>query len=61
MTDNVALLPMLAGMPNGQAGRALELLTALDVHHRAKAMPVSAVWWRTAACGHCGGWSIGPR
>ena len=38
--DNVALLPMLAGVPNDQARqRALELLTALDVHHRAKAMP----------------------
>jgi putative ABC transport system ATP-binding protein len=31
---------MLAGMPNAQArARALELLTALDVQHRAKAMP----------------------
>jgi len=40
VTDNVALLPMLAGMPNEQARqRALDLLTALDVHHRAKAMP----------------------
>ena len=40
VTDNVALLPMLAGMPNSQArARALELLTALDVQHRAKAMP----------------------
>ena len=40
MTDNVALLPMLAGMPNAQArARAVELLTALDVQHRAKAMP----------------------
>lgn len=40
VTDNVALLPMLAGTPNDQARkRALELLTALDVHHRAKAMP----------------------
>ena len=40
VTDNVALLPMLAGMPNDQARqRALDLLTALDVHHRAKAMP----------------------
>ena len=40
VTDNVALLPMLAGMPNAQArSRALELLTALDVQHRAKAMP----------------------
>ena len=39
-TDNVALLPMLAGVPNGQArARALELLTALDVQHRARAMP----------------------
>lgn len=40
VTDNVALLPMLAGVPNNEArGRALELLTALDVQHRAKAMP----------------------
>lgn len=39
-TDNVALLPMLAGVPNEEARRrALELLTALDVQHRAKAMP----------------------
>ena len=38
VTDNVALLPMLAGVPNAQARqRALELLTALDVAHRAKA------------------------
>ncbi|ART83849.1 ABC transporter [Oceanisphaera profunda] len=40
VTDNVALLPMLAGVPNKEARRrALELLTALDVHHRANAMP----------------------
>ena len=40
VTDNVALLPMLAGIPNHEARqRALDLLTALDVHHRAKAMP----------------------
>ena len=40
VTDNVALLPMLAGMPNAQArAQALELLTALDVQHRAAAMP----------------------
>jgi putative ABC transport system ATP-binding protein len=40
VTDNVALLPMLAGMPNAQArARALELLTELDVAHRAKAEP----------------------
>src|SRR3990170_2665336 len=38
VTDNVALLPMLAGRPNGEArARALELLKALDVAHRAKA------------------------
>ena len=40
VTDNVALLPMLAGLSNAKArARALELLTALDVHHRAQAMP----------------------
>lgn len=40
VTDNVALLPMLAGISNTDArARALELLTALDVHHRAHAMP----------------------
>ena len=40
VTDNVALLPMLAGQPNGQArARALELLRALDVAHRAQAQP----------------------
>jgi putative ABC transport system ATP-binding protein len=40
VTDNVALLPMLAGQPNAAARRrALELLTALDVAHRAEAQP----------------------
>jgi len=40
VTDNVALLPMLAGRSNGVARtRALELLSALDVGHRAKAQP----------------------
>lgn len=40
VTDNVALLPMLAGVPNKEArARALELLQALDVAHRAKANP----------------------
>lgn len=40
VTDNVALLPMLAGVANEKARqRALELLTALDVQHRAQAMP----------------------
>lgn len=38
VTDNVALLPMLAGVPNAQARKqARELLGALDVGHRAKA------------------------
>ena len=40
VTDNVALLPMLAGQPNGKARtRARELLQALDVAHRAAAEP----------------------
>ena len=40
VTDNVALLPMLAGKPNPEArSRAIELFKALDVEHRAKAMP----------------------
>ena len=40
VVDNVALLPMLAGERNGAARkRAMELLEALDVGHRAKAMP----------------------
>jgi putative ABC transport system ATP-binding protein len=38
--DNVALLPMLAGVANRESRfKALELLTALDVQHRASAMP----------------------
>jgi len=38
VTDNVALLLMLAGRPNGEArALALELLRALDVAHRARA------------------------
>ena len=42
VTDNVALLPMLAGRPNGEARRrARELLEALDVAHRASAMPAT--------------------
>lgn len=40
VTDNVALLPMLAGVPNNIArARARELLEALDVTHRANASP----------------------
>jgi putative ABC transport system ATP-binding protein len=40
VTDNVALLPMLSGRPNAEARqRALELLGALDVAHRAGAQP----------------------
>jgi len=38
VTDNVALLPMLAGVSNAMSrSRAQELLNALDVGHRAKA------------------------
>ena len=40
VTDNVALLPMLAGIPNAEARKkAVELLQALDVGHRAQAQP----------------------
>ncbi|MDI6839168.1 MAG: ABC transporter ATP-binding protein [Rhizobiaceae bacterium] len=40
VTDNVALLPMLAGVSNSESRqRARELLKALDVEHRAAAMP----------------------
>ncbi|MGB3210525.1 MAG: ABC transporter ATP-binding protein [Desulforhopalus sp.] len=40
VTDNVALLPMLAGVKNSEARkRALKLLQSLDVESRAKAMP----------------------
>ena len=40
VTDNVALLPMLAGKPNAVARKeARDLLDALDVGHRAGAMP----------------------
>jgi putative ABC transport system ATP-binding protein len=42
VTDNVALLPMLAGKPNAEARKlARDLLDALDVGHRAAAMPRS--------------------
>ena len=40
VTDNVALLPMLASQSNSIARKmSLELLEALDVAHRARAMP----------------------
>jgi putative ABC transport system ATP-binding protein len=40
VTDNVALLLMLASRPNAEAReRARELLAALDVGHRAQAQP----------------------
>ena len=40
VTDNVALLRMLAGVKNQEARQqALDLLTALDVQHRASALP----------------------
>jgi putative ABC transport system ATP-binding protein len=41
VTDNVALLPMLAGVATGEAReRARDMLAALDVAHRAKARVV---------------------
>jgi putative ABC transport system ATP-binding protein len=40
VTDNVALLPMLAGVSNAESRkRAMELLRELNVDHRAHAMP----------------------
>jgi putative ABC transport system ATP-binding protein len=40
VTDNIALLPMLAGQSNGESRQqALAMLQALDMAHRAKAMP----------------------
>ncbi|PLY12086.1 MAG: ABC transporter [Sedimenticola sp.] len=40
VTDNIALLPMLAGESNSESRKhALQLLEALDVGHRARAMP----------------------
>lgn len=40
VTDNVALLPMLAGVPKHEARkRALVLFETLDIAHRAAAMP----------------------
>lgn len=40
VTDNIALLPMLARKSNAEArDNALDLLKVLDVEHRAKAMP----------------------
>lgn len=40
VTDNVALLPILAGKPKSEARHlAIELLETLDVAHRAAAMP----------------------
>ncbi len=40
VTHTVALLPRLAGRPNGEARRrARELLEALDIGHRARAQP----------------------
>ena len=41
VTDNVALLPMLAGVPNGARAQALELLTRAGCPHRAARCPRS--------------------
>ena len=55
-TDNVALLPMLAGVPNAEARSiALDMLTALDVQHRAQARIRRTLRRRAAARGDCAG------
>jgi putative ABC transport system ATP-binding protein len=62
VTDNVALLPMLAGRPNAEArARALELLAALDVAHRAKASPRSSRAASSSACRSPARWPTGRR
>jgi putative ABC transport system ATP-binding protein len=54
VTDNVALLPMLAGRPMPRRAPGAELLTALDVQHRARPCPrscraASSSAWRSPA------------
>jgi putative ABC transport system ATP-binding protein len=62
VTDNVALLPMLAGVPNAQARqRALELLGALDVQHRAAPCPRSCRAASSSAWPSRAGWSTTRR
>ena len=53
VTDNVALLPMLAGYSNAESRRKrLVLLEALDVVHRAKRHAVAAFRWRATTRRH---------
>ena len=60
VTDNVALLPMLAGRPNGEArARALELLNALDVGHRARARRRNFRAASSSGCRSRGRWPTG--
>lgn len=62
VTDNVALLPMLAGVPNGDARkRAMELLGALDVAHRARGCRRNSRAASSSASRSRGRWSIGLR
>jgi putative ABC transport system ATP-binding protein len=62
VTDNVALLPMLAGVPNAQARqRAVALLGALDVQHRAAAMPSQLSGGEQQRVAIARGWSTTRR
>lgn len=55
--DNVALILMLAGHSNSQSRkRALELLEALDVAHRAQAMPSQLSGENSNVCRLLGLW-----
>jgi putative ABC transport system ATP-binding protein len=62
VTDNVALLPMLAGVPNAEARqRALELLTALDVSTAPRPCPRSSRAASSSASPSPAGWSTARR
>ena len=62
VTDNVALLPMLAGRPNGEARqRARDLLAALDVAHRAQAQPSELSGGEQQRVSIAGRWRTGHR
>lgn len=62
VVDNVALLPMLAGESNAVSRkRAHEMLDALDVAHRAKAMPSHLSGVNSSVSLLPGRWSTGRR